>query len=249
MQAALTFRRKEFDIAISTKPTPMKLSNLFLWLLGAKKRYAVVTDKQWHSKLINYPMKQEQVKGYHQALKVLRTFSPIENKLFPEFFPCIKFENVTQAAEHQSPRVLFSVSNNRKNSLINNENLTLIANKILDNYPETKFIISSYKQNIPLAEDLRARIGKNSEVVISDSLNSFLALLNSMTLIIVGDGGICHLAAALQKKLIAFYGVTTPENWAPLATEDKCITFYDPDDVNNIDLDTVYPAILFLLKN
>ncbi|SFN63481.1 glycosyltransferase family 9 protein [Xenorhabdus japonica] len=121
--------------------------------------------------------------------------------------------------------------------------------RILDNYPETKFIISSYKQNIPLAEGLRARIGKNSEVVISDSLNFFLTLLNSITLIIVGDGGICHLAAALQKKLIAFYGVTMPENWAPLATEDKCIVFYDPDDVNNIDLNTVYPAIFSLLKN
>ncbi|MDC9597084.1 glycosyltransferase family 9 protein [Xenorhabdus anantnagensis] len=247
-KTALAFRRKKFDIAISAKPTPMKLNNLFLWLLGAKKRYAVVTDKQWHSKLINYPVKQVQVNGYHQALKVLRTFSSIENKLSPEFFPYIKFENVIQTAEHQSPRVLFSVSNNRKNSLINNENLTLIANKILDNYPETKFIISSYKQNTPLAEDLRARIGKNSEVVISDSLNSFLALLNSMTLIIVGDGGICHLAAALQKNLIAFYGVTMPENWAPLATEDKCIIFYDPNDVNNIDLDTVYPAIFSLLK-
>ncbi|WP_167376284.1 glycosyltransferase family 9 protein [Xenorhabdus vietnamensis] len=247
-RTALKFRREQFDIAISSKPTPMKLNNLFLWLLGAKKRYAVVTSKHWHSKLINYPVKQEQVSGYHQALKALRIFSPIENKLSPAFFPCMKLKNKLQAVEHQFPMILFSVSNNRKNSLINNERLTLIANKILENYPDAKFVISSYKQNIPLAEDLRVRIGKNSEVVVSDSLNSFLALLNSMTLIIVGDGGICHLAAALQKKLIAFYGVTMPKNWAPLATEDKCITFYDPDDVNNIDLDAVYPAILSLLK-
>ncbi|CAM3889273.1 glycosyltransferase family 9 protein [Xenorhabdus thuongxuanensis] len=90
IKTALAFRRKKFDIAISTKPTPMKLNNLFLWLLGAKKRYAVVTNKHWHTKLINYPVNQEQVNGYHQALKVLRIFSPNENKLSPEFFPCIK---------------------------------------------------------------------------------------------------------------------------------------------------------------
>ncbi|MDC9594110.1 glycosyltransferase family 9 protein [Xenorhabdus sp. IM139775] len=248
IKTALLFRRKKIDIAISAKPTPMKLNNLFLWLLGAKKRYAVVTDKHWHSKLINCPVKQGHVNGYHQALKLLRIFSPNEDKLSPEFFPYIKSENTLQPIEYQSPMILFSVSNNRKYSLINNERLTLIANKILENYPKAKFIISSFKQDILLAEDLRSRIGKNSEIVVSDSLSSFLVLLNSMTLIIIGDGGICHLAASLQKKFVAFYGVTKPENWAPLATEDKCITLYDPENVNNIDLDKVYPAIFKLLK-
>ncbi|WP_338884987.1 glycosyltransferase family 9 protein [Xenorhabdus sp. TH1] len=248
IKTALTFRRKNFDIAISAKPTPMKLNNLFLWLLGAKKRYAVVADRHWHTKLINYPVSQEQVDGYHQALKVLRIFSPDENKLSPELFPCIKFKNTLQSIEQQSPMILFSVSNNRKYSLINNERLTLIANKILENHPDTKFFISSYKHDIPLAEDLKSRIGKNSEVVVSYSLNSFLALLNSMTLIVVGDGGICHLAAALQKKIVAFYGVTRPENWAPMAKKDTFITLYDPENVNNIDLDKVYSAIFYFLK-
>ncbi|PHM73540.1 glycosyltransferase family 9 protein [Xenorhabdus kozodoii] len=248
IKTALAFRRKKFDIAISAKPTPMKLNNLFLWLLGAKERYAVVNEQQWHSRLINSPVKQEQVNGYHQALKVLRTFSPGENKLSPELFPYIKFNKTLQTIEQQSPMILFSVSNNRKYSLINNERLTLMANKIIENYPDAKFFISSYKQDISLAEDLSARIGKNSEVIVSDSLGSFLTLLNSMTLIIVGDGGICHLAAALQKKCVAFYGVTRPANWAPLATEDQCITLYDPKDVNDIDLDKVYPAIFSLLK-
>ncbi|WFQ79865.1 glycosyltransferase family 9 protein [Xenorhabdus sp. SF857] len=248
IKTALAFRRKNFEIAISAKPTPMKLNNLFLWLLGAKRRYAVVTDKHWHAKLVNYPVKQEQVNGYHQALKVLRTFSPNESKLSPETFPYIEFKNTFQSIEQQTPMILFSISNNRKYSLINNERLTLIANKILENYPDTKFFISSYKHDTPLAEDLKSRIGKNSEVVVSDSLDSFLTLLNSMTLIVVGDGGICHLAAALQKKLVAFYGVTRPENWAPLATKDTTITLYHPENVNNIDLGKVYPAIFSLLK-
>ncbi|WP_118985464.1 glycosyltransferase family 9 protein [Photorhabdus sp. CRCIA-P01] len=51
---ALKWRKLHFDIAISAKPTPMKLNNLFLWLLGAKKRYAVTQSHQWHEKLINY---------------------------------------------------------------------------------------------------------------------------------------------------------------------------------------------------
>ncbi|MDX7993125.1 glycosyltransferase family 9 protein [Xenorhabdus littoralis] len=249
LKTALKFRQKRFDIAISAKPTPMKLNNLFLWLLGAKSRYAVVSDNHWHSKLINHPVKQEQVNGYHQALKVLRTFSPDETKLSSSILPCITLNKTNQVTDFDSPAILFSVSNNRKNSLINNEILILIAQKIRERYPEARFIISSLNNDIFLAEDLKFRIGTNSEIVISDSLDSFLTLLNNMTLIVVGDGGICHLAAALQKNLVALYGVTKPENWAPLAKENNCITLYDPENVNNIDLDKVYLSIFSLLEN
>ncbi|MDC9612435.1 glycosyltransferase family 9 protein [Xenorhabdus khoisanae] len=69
-----------------------------------------------------------------------------------------------------------------------------------------------------------------------------------MSLIIVGDGGICHLSAALQKNLVALYGVTKPENWAPLAFNDKCVTLYDPENVNSIDLDKIYSAIFLFLE-
>ncbi|MEQ1963498.1 glycosyltransferase family 9 protein [Xenorhabdus khoisanae] len=163
-------------------------------------------------------------------------------------FPCISLKNIIQVTEHCFPLILFSVSNNRKSSLISNDRLALIAHKISDHYPEAKFIISSLNNDVLLAEDLKARIGESSEIVISDSLSSFLTLLNNMSLIIVGNGGICHLSAALQKNLVALYAVTKPENWAPLASNDKCVTLYDPENVNSIDLDKIYSAIFFLLE-
>ncbi|WP_169923120.1 hypothetical protein [Xenorhabdus budapestensis] len=57
--------------------------------MGAKKLYAVVADQKWHSKLINYPVNQEVIKGYHQALKILRAFSPDVQSLPPDLFPVI----------------------------------------------------------------------------------------------------------------------------------------------------------------
>ncbi|PHM46805.1 glycosyltransferase family 9 protein [Xenorhabdus miraniensis] len=248
LKTALKFRRERFDIAISAKPTPMKLNNLFLWLLGAKNRYAVIADKYWHSKLINYPVKQEQLIGYHQSLKLLRIFSPDEKKLPSDLFPYITLKNTIQVSDPRFPLILFSVSNNRKSSLISNERLALIAHKISVHYPEARFIISSLNNDVLLAEDLKSRIGESSKIVISDSLSSFLTLLNNMSLIIVGDGGICHLSAALQKNLVALYGVTKPENWAPLASNDKCVTLYDPENVNSINLDKIYFAIFSLLE-
>ncbi|MDE1487560.1 hypothetical protein KKI90_14370 [Xenorhabdus bovienii] len=163
MQAALKFRKEHFDIAISAKPSPMKLNNLFLWLLGAKMRYAVVSATQWHSKLINHPTTLENVLGYHQALKILRTFSPDEKKLSTDFFPVITPNNKNN---QEYPLILFSVSNNRTRSLISNEQLALIACKIAERYPTAKFIISALPNDIHLAENLTLRISKNSQIVI-----------------------------------------------------------------------------------
>lgn len=248
VRTALKFRKKAFDIAISAKPSPMKLNNLFLWLLGAKKRYAVVSDQSWHYKLINYPTNQEDVNGYHQALKVLKTFSLDEQYLSPDLFPTITLDNTLTLKHGKKPLILFSVSNNRKSSLIKNENLTFLAKKISEKYPMAEFIISALPNDTHLAEDLMLRIKKNCKIVTCDSLNSFLSLLSEMTLIIVGDGGICHLAAALNKKLVALYGVINPENWSPLAKKNRCITLYDTEDVNNIPLTQVTDAVFSLLK-
>ncbi|CDH23662.1 glycosyltransferase family 9 protein [Xenorhabdus bovienii] len=165
-------------------------------------RYAVVSATQWHSKLINHPTTLEDVLGYHQALKILRTFSPDEKKLSTDFFPVITPNNKNNKNNKEYPLILFSVSNNRTKSLISNEQLALIACKIAEHYPTAKFIISALPYDIHLAENLTLRISKNSQIVISNSLNEFLISLNNMTLIVVGDGGICHLAAALQKKLL-----------------------------------------------
>ncbi|CDH01626.1 hypothetical protein XBFM1_2250001 [Xenorhabdus bovienii str. feltiae Moldova] len=67
-------------------------------------RYAVVSATQWHSKLINHPTTLEDVLGYHQALKILRTFSPDEKKLSTDFFPVITPNNKNNK---EYPLILF----------------------------------------------------------------------------------------------------------------------------------------------
>jgi len=76
--------RKEFDVAISAKTSPMKLANLFLFWLGAKKRIAYV-DSSWHSKLINHPTPYHpsHARNLHQALKGLHLVAP-ELKAIPK---------------------------------------------------------------------------------------------------------------------------------------------------------------------
>ncbi|MCC8458274.1 glycosyltransferase family 9 protein [Photorhabdus aegyptia] len=247
--AASKWRKLHFDIAISAKPTPMKLNNLFLWLLGAKKRYAVTQSHQWHEKLINYPTCPQHIKGYHQSLKILKTFDSEINKLSSELLPKISSQYLLPIKQHGSPTILFSVSNNRQSSCITHERIALIAQKIRNYFPDVRFIISTLRHDRSHAEKLLAMIGDRTQIVECQSLHSFLSLLNSTDLIIVGDGGICHLAAALNKKLVTLYGVTKPENWAPLASENQCVTLYDPQNVNNIPLEDIYQAVFKLLSS
>ncbi|WP_387691738.1 glycosyltransferase family 9 protein [Photorhabdus sp. RM71S] len=76
--------------------------------------------------------------------------------------------------------------------------------KMFRNYfPNVRFIISTLRHDRSNAEKLSAMIRDQAQIVECQSLHSFLSLLNSTDLIIVSDGGICHLAAALNKKLQA----------------------------------------------
>ncbi|TNH42228.1 glycosyltransferase family 9 protein [Photorhabdus luminescens] len=247
--AALKWRKLHFDIAISAKPTPMKLNNLFLWLLGAKKRYAVTQSHQWHEKLINYSTCPQYIKGHHQSLKILKTFCPEINELSSDLLPKISSQYFLSVKQYGFPTILFSVSNNRKSSCITHERMALIAQQIRNYFPDVKFIISTLRHDRSNAEKLSTMIGDRTQIVECQSLQSFLSLLSSTDLIIVGDGGICHLAAALNKKLVALYGVTKPENWAPLASENQCVTLYDRQNVNNIPLEDIYQAIFKLLSS
>ena len=82
--------RKEFDIAISAKTSPMKLTNFFLYWLQAKERIAYV-DNSWHKSLINRPIKYQyqEAQTKHQALKGLQTIAPQLKDVPEECYPTL----------------------------------------------------------------------------------------------------------------------------------------------------------------
>ncbi len=80
--------KKQFDLAISAKTSPMKLNNCFLYWLKAKERIAYVEDN-WHGRLINRPIfyNPREAQKAHQALKCLRTIAPHLNEVPREYYP------------------------------------------------------------------------------------------------------------------------------------------------------------------
>ena len=68
---------------------------------------------------------------------------------------------------------------------------------------------------------------------ITSDLDDYIAYVNKADIVLVGDGGLGHIAGALDKYVVALYGRTSVKQWGILS--DKAVILYDKDDVNNID--------------
>ena len=83
-------------------------------------------------------------------------------------------------------------------------------------------------------------------LVLSPTLDDPLSLINQTDAFLLGDGGMGHIAGALDKSGVAVYGETSVKRWAVLS--DKVTHFYDKEDVNNIDFCLIEESLLQKLQ-
>ena len=85
-----------------------------------------------------------------------------------------------------------------------------------------------------------------SVIALSPTLDDLLSLINQTDVFLLGDGGMAHIAGALDKSGVAVYGETSVKRWAVLS--DKVTHFYDKEDVNNIDFCLIEESLLQKLQ-
>ncbi len=68
-----------------------------------------------------------------------------------------------------------------------------------------------------------------------------MVTLESADLFFVGDGGVAHIGAALEKDVVALYGQTRPEEWHPLSP--KVEICHHPHHVNNLCDEAILVAL------
>jgi heptosyltransferase III len=81
-------------------------------------------------------------------------------------------------------------------------------------YPFFVFTGSASEQR--LTSSLVQSFPRQSMVWTERGLEKLIALLNDAQLVVSGNNGVMHLAAALQKPQIALHGPTNPQKWGPL---------------------------------
>lgn len=246
IRVALKYRSENFDLVISVKTSPMKLNNLFLALLGGKHKFAIVDENSWHSQFVNRPRPQKQYQSGHQALNCLRILEPEIQQLPPDLYPRIQIEKQLDEPIALAPPYLFiSVSNNRATSSLDVSTLARIANNVVEKH-SFSVLISYQGHDKNRAIELQKALKMNSQICDTPDLDSFLSLLNSADVVLVGDGGICHFAACLNKKLVALYANTLLEAWGPLSNDAIC--FYDADNVNNISVEEIEKGVEHFIR-
>jgi heptosyltransferase-2 len=74
-------------------------------------------------------------------------------------------------------------------------------------------------KDLPVCHELDALCGHNTEVLAGKtSLPDAVDLISFASLVVANDSGLMHIAAALQKPLVAVYGSTDPGHTPPLSS-------------------------------
>ncbi len=92
-----------------------------------------------------------------------------------------------------------------------------IATALAENQHNLTVVLTGAKSEQPLIEDFRKRFdGRVIEALDLGGLERTAALLQHCDLLISGDTGIMHLAAAMGTPTVGLFGPNTPVCWAPV---------------------------------
>lgn len=234
LKTAWSHRRERFDMMISAKPSPMKWLNLFLYAMRGRERIAYV-GTQWHDRLINRPRPYDRHEEVHQMVKGLRLLDPTIESVPEHLKPKL---TLSSGFSFQHPTLLVSVTNNRLGSMLDIDKTQRLLNGLKKPF---EIVINCEPKDSKRAEALGSGLTKPYQVIATPSFDAFMKLLASVDACFIGDGGIMHLAAALDKRQVILFGGTKVWEWGPLS--DKAICLSDPHNVNFIPEDEIAQAL------
>jgi ADP-heptose:LPS heptosyltransferase len=225
LKTAWSQRDQKYDLLISAKPSPMKMLNLFLYALRGKERIAYV-DESWHSRLVNQPRPYDPNEQKHQMVKSLRLLDPSFEAVPSHLRPRL---NVKPSFQFSEKTVLVSVTNNRIGSTLDADKIQRHLNALALK-TSFKTVINCELADLTRANLLAAGLKMPAEVIATASFDDFISLIASVDACFIGDGGIMHLAAALDKPQVVLFGGTKTWEWAPLSEKAICL-----DDLHNVN--------------
>ncbi len=223
-KTAWGLRKRKFDLVISARPTPMKLLNIFLYLLRSERRMAYV-DGAWHGKWIDQARVFETDKR-HQMVKGLRLLDPSLEEVPDRLKPRL---NVKPRYTFEKKSLFVSVTNNREGSILESKRMARILNGIRKDF---EVVINCELRHKVEAEELAQKLEMKNQVIATKNFDDFMGLVASVDRFFLGDGGTMHLAAALDKPQVVLFGGTKIWEWAPLSEKAMCLG--DPYNVNSI---------------
>lgn len=248
LRLGVKFRKEKFDLAVSAKTSPMKLMNLFLGILGAKKTIAYVGKKKWSNVFISEKrvFHVERASNSHQALKGIRLIDPhattVDERLYPKLsIPKDISERYPPSFSQTSLRILLSASTTNIANRIDEDKYTALINRLYTYLPFSVVVIAQ-KHDQERAFRIEQKLNVPKTLFFPRNFDEFMVSLNQCDVYFVPDGGIAHIGAGLDKNQVVLFGSTSPAQWAPLSK--KATIFYHPHHVDALSCDEILNALL-----
>lgn len=247
--------RKKFDLIIFSNK-PRRYVNIFMYFLKAKATIAYVKDT-WDARLISHSRLYDPVvqRTRHNALKMLNVvadYQELPEELRPQIAipTAIKQQYLPQILAKLGdkislPRLFISVTNNREECTIN---LNLYRDLFTELKKQFNFsvVISYLPQDQKRAEELVNLLPVPAVAIATPSFAEFMVLLDLVNGCFLGDGGIAHLAAALDKPQVVLFGAILPIEWLPLSKKVQYL--YHSENVNYINRQEIMVKLQDLLS-
>lgn len=234
--------RKKFDLIIFSN-NPRRYVNIFMYFLKAKTTIAYVKDT-WDARLISHgrlydPVVQRTRHNALQMLNVVADYQELPEELRPQIAipTAIKQQYLPQilvklGSEISPPRLLISVTNNRENSTIDSAMYCALFAELKKQF-NFSVVISYLPKDKERADELAKILPVLAIPIATPSFSEFMVLLDLVDGCFLGDGGITHLAAALDKPQLVLFGWISPIEWLPLGKNVQYL--HHPEHVKYID--------------
>lgn len=100
-------------------------------------------------------------------------------------------------------------------------NFATLIDKIIDDY-RAKILILGDDSERPIADTIIKTAHYNVvDLVGKTTLEELIAVINNVEMLITNDGGSLHIAVALGKKTVSFFGPVDPKVYGPYPSDEK----------------------------
>jgi len=92
-----------------------------------------------------------------------------------------------------------------------------LAQTILANCPDAQILLLGSPKDRAVCDEITAVVPQAHNLAGSTSLSEAIALIAHCAAVVTNDSGLMHIAAALQRPVVAIYGPTDPRHTPPLS--------------------------------
>lgn len=222
LQNIKKMRAKKFDVVIDFHGGPR--SSFMALMSGAQLRIGYATKfRGW---IYHYRVPRHYASGpVHSVinhLNLVKTLNPHIKEDYPLLIPPAQPEERKQmeAFWHQAgllSRQVIAVHISAGNRFRDwgKENLVIFLKKLLS-FPEVVPLLIGSEKDLPREREIQASLERPIPSLVGrTNLGELIAALEKVDLFIGPDSGPMHLAAALNKPIVALFGPTIPAHFAP----------------------------------